>query len=48
MTPPPSPPRIAEMHVAWALPSPPPAALRAVVADVRARTRRVAVHPARP
>ena len=33
---------------AWALPSPPPAALRAVVADVRARTRRVAVPPARP
>ena len=48
MTPPPSPPRVAEMHVAWALPQPDPAYLRRVAADVRARTRRVAVHPARP
>ena len=37
MTPPPSPPRVAEMHVAWALPPVDPAYLRRVVADVRAR-----------
>ena len=37
MTPPPSPPRVAEMHVLWTLPPVDPAALRAVVADVRAR-----------
>ena len=37
MTPQPSSPRVAEMHVAWALPPVDPAALRAVVADVRAR-----------
>ena len=33
----PWPPRVAEMHVAWATPPVDPAALRAVVADVRAR-----------
>jgi hypothetical protein len=39
--------RVAEMHVAWVLPLPSPAALRAVVADVRARSRRVAAQPVR-